>query len=157
MIIKSISEVEAKEISCWKYLGEYSVYNYPSWEVMCKQKWGITISNIRESEYFGLYNSSNVLIGNFRLHKIEDCILLSLALSPTLCGKGLGNELMSIIKNQSKFEYPNITKIILEVRSFNRRAIKCYLKNGFKIESVYIKNTLTGRDIFFKMICKFEN
>ena len=155
MIIKNLSKVEAKEISLWKYIGKYSVYNYPSWDKMCEQKWAITIDDVREIEYFGLYNTSNILIGNFRLHNTGDCILVSLALNPSLCGKSLGNELMNAIKNQSKIKYPDITKIILEVRSFNRRAIKCYLKNGFKIESIYIKNTLTGKDIFFKMIYYF--
>lgn len=77
---------------------------------------------------------------------------MSLALNPSLCGKGLGNELMNAIKNQSKIKYPDIIKIVLEVRSFNRRAIKCYQKNGFKIENIYIKETLTGKDIFFKMV-----
>lgn len=152
MIIKNISEVEAKEISLWKYLGEYSVYNYPSWETMCKQNWAITIDNVRAIEYFGLYNTLNILIGNFRLHNTGEFILVSLALNPSLCGKGLGNELMNAIKNQSKIKYPDITKIVLEVRSFNRRAIKCYQKNGFKIENIYIKDTLTGKDIFFKMV-----
>lgn len=152
MIVKNLSEIEAKEISLWKYSAEYSVYNYPSWEKMCEQKWAITIDSIRAVEYFGLYNTSNILIGNFRLHNTGDSILVSLALSPALCGKGLGDELMNVIKSESKIKYPDITKIILEVRSFNRRAIKCYLKNGFKIENIYIKNTLTGKDIFFKMV-----
>lgn len=151
MIVKNISEIEAKEVSLWKYQGEYSVYNYPSWEMMCEQKWAITIDDVREKEYFGLYNISNILIGNFRIHNTGDFILVSLALNPSLCGKGLGNELMNAIKNQSKIKYPEITKLVLEVRSFNRRAIKCYRKNGFKIENIYIKDTLTGKDIFFKM------
>ena len=74
MIVKNISEIEAKEISLWKYQGEYSVYNYPSWEMMCEQKWAITIDDVREKEYFGLYNISNILIGNFRLHNTGDFI-----------------------------------------------------------------------------------
>lgn len=155
MIVKNISEIEAKEVSLWKYQGEYSVYNYPSWEMMCEQKWAITIDDVREKEYFDLYNISNILIGNFRLRNTGDFILVSLALNPSLCGKGLGNELMNAIKNQSKIKYPEITKLVLEVRSFNRRAIKCYRKNGFKIENIYIKDTLTGKDIFFKMVYYF--
>lgn len=107
MIIKNISEIEAKEISLWKYLGEHSVYNYPSWETMCKQNWAITIDNVRAIEYFGLYNTLNILIGNFRLHNTGEFILVSLALNPSLCGKGLGNELMNAIKNQSKIKYPD--------------------------------------------------
>lgn len=156
MIVKNLSKIEAKEISLWKYSAEYSVYNYPSWEKMCEQKWGITIKEIRSIEYFGLYNISNILVGYFRLHNTGDYILVSLGLNPSLCGKGLGDELMDNIKIQSKIEYPNIKKIVLEVRSFNKRAIRCYLKNEFKLESIYIKNTLTGKDIFFKMIYNIQ-
>lgn len=150
--LKNILENEAKEISNWKYEKKYSVYNYPPWEEMCEQKWGITIKEVRSTEYYGLYNILNDLIGYFRLHKIEDYILVSLGLKPNLCGRKLGDELMKNIIIQSQISYPNIKKIVLEVRSFNKRAIRCYLKNGFKLEYIYIKDTLTGRDIFFWMV-----
>ncbi len=57
---------------------------------------------------------------------------------------------MELIKNESNRRYGN-KKIVLEVRSFNERAIKCYEKAGFKIVDTYSKDTLVGYDEFVKM------
>lgn len=58
-----------------------------------------------------------------------------------------------MLKQKCKELYPN-KEIVLELRSFNKRAIKCYKKEGFKIMGVYTKKTPIGYDEFIKMIMK---
>ncbi len=77
-------------------------------------------------------------------------VLVGLGLKSLLCGQGLGNVLMELLKNECKKRYGS-KKIAVEVRSFNKRAIKCYKKAGFKITNVYQKDTLIGSDEFIKM------
>jgi len=79
---------------------------------------------------------------------MQCCSLLSkLTLS---CEQGLSNILMELLKNECKKRYGS-KKIALEVRSFNKRAIKCYEDAGFEITNIYQKNILIGRDEFIKM------
>ncbi|WP_243128637.1 hypothetical protein [Clostridium butyricum] len=41
--LEYLDENYAREIYSWKYNDEYSVYNYPEWEVISKQNWDITV------------------------------------------------------------------------------------------------------------------
>ena len=57
---------------------------------------------------------------------------------------------MELLIQQCKKSYGN-KKIILEVRSFNERAIRCYEKAGFKVADTYNKETPMGYGEFIKM------
>ena len=57
---------------------------------------------------------------------------------------------MDITKQYCNKLYPNKT-ITLEVRSFNKRAIKCYKKAGFVVKEVYRKDTPIGYGEFIMM------
>ncbi|URZ17901.1 GNAT family N-acetyltransferase [Clostridium felsineum] len=57
---------------------------------------------------------------------------------------------MKIVKNQCKKVYPN-KLIVLEVRAFNERAVKCYKKAGFKLKETYKKDTPLGQGEFIRM------
>ena len=54
---------------------------------------------------------------------------------------------MELLKNECKKRHGS-KKVTLEVRSFNKRAIKCYKKASFEITDVYQKDTLIGSDEF---------
>ncbi|ATD54335.1 GNAT family N-acetyltransferase [Clostridium chauvoei] len=150
MKLTNFTESHAKEICNWKYEEEYHVYNYPEWNKVCQENWAITLKEKREKEFIALIDESNNLCAYIRFQDKNDYILIGLGLKPSLCGAGLGKKLMNIVKSQSNKLYPN-KKIILEVRSFNKRAIKCYERAGFKIKTIYNKNTITGYDEFVKM------
>ena len=122
---------------CWKYDDEYSIYNYPSWNEITNNKWAITLPQNRQTEFFALTDEYHNLCGYVRIQYKFDYILIGLGLKPSLCSHGLGNTFMNLIKEQCATLYPNI-KIILEVRSFNNRAIKCYKKARFVIKEIYI-------------------
>ena len=57
---------------------------------------------------------------------------MGIGLSPRKVGHGLGGEIIAQSIKEIRKNYPE-TKITLKVRSWNERAIKCYIKSGFKI------------------------
>lgn len=148
--VNEFTEAHAKEICNWEYEDEYSIYNYPEWEQICNEKWGITIEQRRKSEFYAIVDHCKCLCGYIRLMNKEDYILIGIGLKPCLCGQGLGNTLMKMVKNQCGKLYPH-KKIVLEVRSFNERAIKCYKSVGFNIVDSYKKHTPIGDGEFLRM------
>jgi len=56
-------------------------------------------------------------------------------------------------KYKKEYDVYNLTehKVTLEVRTFNKRAIKCYLDFGFEIKDKFIKDTFDGKDEFYYM------
>lgn len=150
LYVRNLTEKEAKLICTWRYDGEYFVYNYPDWEIVVEQNWGITKAIIRDKEFFAVVNEEDELIGHFRLKEHEDYIYLGVGLAPKLCGLGFGDAVMQLIKQESRERYPD-KPIALEVRSFNRRAIKCYTKAGFQWVDAYEMFTSSGKDVFVRM------
>lgn len=148
--VKEFTEEHAKEICNWEHKGEYSIYNYPSWEQISNEKWGITIGQKRKSEFYSVVDDCNCLCRYMRLMNKNEYILVGIGLKPCLCGQGLGKTLMKIVKNQCKNLYPH-KKIVLEVRSFNKRAIKCYKSIGFNIVDSYKKHTPIEDGEFLRM------
>ena len=47
--LEILTEDHAKQICCWKYEGIYSIYNFPDWDTLNKQRWGITQEEKRKS------------------------------------------------------------------------------------------------------------
>lgn len=153
MKIKLVSLIEehAKEISQWRYEEPYSVYNYIDWNTMFTLGWGITQKEKREKEFLAVVNERKELFGYIRLVEKRDGIIIGIGLRPDLCGKGIGQQVMMLLKEERMKRYGN-KKIILEVRSFNSRAINCYKKVGFTETDRYIRNTPKGEAEFIKMI-----
>lgn len=148
--LAEFTEEHAREICDWKYDGEYSVYNYPKWEKVTIDKWAVAIEEKRKSEFAAVIDDCSHLCGYIRLVNKNEYILIGIGLKPSLCGRGLGNTLMELVKTQCRKLYPN-KNIVLEVRSFNERAIRCYKRAGFKITDTYIKDTPIGTGEFFRM------
>lgn len=154
--LDDLTESCAKEICSWKYNDEYSIYNYPEWNKIINERWGITVEVKRKSEFNAIVDERKNLCGYIRLIDKNDYVLIGIGLKPSLCGQGLGNITMEIVKQQCKNKYAN-KKIILEVRSFNKRAIRCYKNAGFDIVEIYKKNTPIGYGEFIKMEFNIEN
>jgi ribosomal-protein-alanine N-acetyltransferase len=148
--LTDFTETHARDICTWKYDGEYSIYNYPEWDKISNEKLAITMEEKRKNEFLAVINDYNRLCGYLRLMDKHEYILVGIGLKPSLCGKGLGSTLMEILKQHCERIYPN-KNIILEVRSFNKRAINCYKKSGFKAEYTYQKDTPIGPDEFIRM------
>ncbi|MGG7056979.1 GNAT family N-acetyltransferase [Clostridium nigeriense] len=148
------TELFAKEVCDWKYEDEYSVYNYPEWNKALKDQWASTIEEKRTKEFFAIVDDYNNLCGYIRLQDKESKVLVGVGIKPSLCGQKLGSTVMEILKQKCRELYPS-KEIILEVRSFNVRAIKCYEKAGFMVKEVYKKTTPIGTGEFIKMIFNY--
>lgn len=133
-----LTEEMAKEICTWKYEGEYSVYNFSDWEEVVRRGWSLSIKEERERDFIGIHRNGELVAFGRISHKDGVCIL-GVGLKPSLCGKGYGKEIMKVLIDESRSRYPD-SKIGLEVRVFNQRAIKCYGDIGFEITDRYVKN-----------------
>lgn len=146
------TEENAKEICTWQYEGEYHLYSCPAWSRACDKSWAITIAEKREKEFKSVVDEKNNLCGYVRfryIHKDEE-VIVGLGLKPDLCGHGVGSTLMEVIKEYCDEAYHG-KKIVLEVRTFNKRAIRCYEKAGFKQKVMYSLNTPIGCSDFIRM------
>lgn len=148
--LENFTESHAKQICNWKYDGEYSIYNYPSWNKVSNDKWAITVEEKRKMEFSALVDEYNNLCGYIRLQDKIEYVLIGVGVKPSLCGQGLGNTLMEIAKQQCNKLYPSKT-ITLEVRSFNDRAIKCYKRAGFIVKEIYKRDSPIGYGEFIRM------
>lgn len=146
---RCLSLTDAKIISKWNYEGIYSVYNFPTWEEMLKNNWILTNSTLLEKEFLGFFSNSE-LIAYGRIFFNNNKISLGIGVSPTWCGKGLGKKIVLKLINESKARHEDAI-ISLEVRSFNKRAIRCYENVRFNIKDKYIKNTPVCSDEFYYM------
>lgn len=149
-VLKSLSEDYAKEICCWKYDGEYSIYNFSDWDIVIKNKWDVSIKDKRELEFIAiLLNDELVAYG--RISEKEYKAVIGIGLKPSYCGKGHGKDIMKLLVQECIRRFPR-SPITLEVRSFNKRAINCYRSVGFEIIGKYKKNTFDGSvDEFYSM------
>lgn len=142
--VRITTEQDIFEICNWRYEEPYDVYNYPEFEILREQEWGILFKETREREFLSLYKNRE-LIGNFRFIENEKNVILGLSLKPDFCGQGFGSKFMRIILKEynNRFEDKNL---ILKVREFNKRAIKLYKNSGFIIIGSEIRN-INGENI----------
>ncbi|MEG2786984.1 MAG: GNAT family N-acetyltransferase [Romboutsia sp.] len=65
----------------------------------------------------------------------------------------MGKQIIRMALDECRKKYEN-KSIILEVRSWNKRAVKCYESQGFKIVKIKKQETYLGVGEFFVM--KYE-
>ncbi len=104
--------------------------------IEAEKAWMEEAMNKKNEFYFSIVKMENdKLIGNCGLHDIS---------YPNRTGtvgifigdeenrsRGLGTEVLRLLLDYG-FHYLNLNNIMLNVKSFNERAIKCYKKVGFK-------------------------
>lgn len=148
-IITKLTEDYTKEICKWKYEDEYAVYNLSDYEIVLKNGWDLAIEEKRNAEFVGIvYNDELIAYGRIAVN-YDKCII-GVGLKPIFCGKGYGKDVMKLLINECRRRFPE-KPITLEVRTFNERAIKCYLDVGFEIKDKYTKDTFNGEDEFYYM------
>ena len=148
MELRNFTEENARELCTWKYENEYSIYNFPRWDIVKEQNWAVANEEKRKNEFSAVYKGEQY-IGFVRLIKNNNFYLISLGLEPSYCGRGYGKLLMNLIKSLA--DKKKIKRLRLEVRSFNKRAICCYEKAGFSIIGKVNKDTLIGNSDFYVM------
>lgn len=143
------TEAHAKEISTWVYEGKYSIYNFPPWKIMLKEKFALC-NPIKRKSFIAYTDEADNLIGFVNLVDEGKYVFFGIGLKPNICGKGIGKEVVNMSIEESKNKF-GLKPIILEVRSFNKRAIKCYESQGFKIIGISEHDTFVGSGDFYIM------
>lgn len=153
-VLSELTEKYAREICSWKYENEYSVYNYPGWDEISVSNWPITDPDRRKSEFEAILieqDGKTELFGYFSFAVKGQSVILGLGLKPKFCGKGYGSRIMNLIIEEYKKLYSDKTLELL-VRTFNKRAIKCYSHAGFAIKKdSFTIETKNGKDKFLLM------
>lgn len=139
MEIRPITKEDAIEICNWQYDGIYSVYNFASYEKCKERGWNIADDEKRGQAYVAVYDEGK-LFGFFNIMDREDRVELGVGMRPDQCGKHFGKDFVSLAVETVNQRYPQ-KKIVLKVRSFNKRAVKCYESCGFKVTGRYEEKT----------------
>ena len=132
---------DALEISSWgKHHDERFIdYNLSDLDDFEIKMWFRQKRETRLQKYFALRDNSHKLVGYIGLKqydKFTKSAFLGIVLDPNEMNKGYGEEsIKALIK--CAFERYNLRRIYLNVNSFNKRAISCYKKCGFREFSRY--------------------
>lgn len=147
-----LTEDMAKEVCTWKYEGEYAVYNYLLWDEIVLQGWSICQEAERQKSFVGFLDEKDNLVAAVQLRDQEKDVQLGINLKPELCGQGLGKKIVAMALAESSKRHPN-KLVMLEVRTWNKRAINCYKSQGFEIAGM--KKADNGTDAeYYIMECK---
>lgn len=152
MIIKKMEQSEAEIIANnWKYEGVYSFYDMTE-DIEDYEE--IISEEQRGDHYFSVLDNGE-LYGFFCVEQEGDNIEIGLGMKPQYTGKGNGVTFLSNILEfvTSKYSYETI---ILDVVSFNKRAIKVYERAGFTKTKEIMVNTNGGNYEFTVMELKKE-
>jgi len=154
-MIENITMIEmdekcAKEVARWKYEGDYAIYNMPSWEEMCKKEFSLTLNNRRNKEYKAFVTDSLEFLAMCRYVKKNDGIKIGVGVHPDYLSLGIGTAVVKEFTLWLLRKYPN-EKLYLDVRAWNRRAVRCYEKSGYKISRIYHQTTPIGTGEFYEL------
>lgn len=150
LISGTLSEEAKREICAWKYVGEYELYNLPSYEEMQARQIGF-LNPKGEKNYYGFWDETR-LIGFVNILEEPKKVFIGIGVNPDLCGRHYGRQMLLAAYDISKTLYPD-KPLYLEVRTWNTRAIKCYEKAGFRIDGeAYELTTGIGTGTFYRMI-----
>lgn len=146
-----LSEEQAIQVSKWKYEDEYEIYNLPEWETMIKEQYSLC-DDAKRDRFTSFVNEENELIGFTNLLDEGDSIFFGIGINPKYCNEGIGKMVTKLALYECKRKYPN-KPVILEVRTWNRRAVNCYKSQGFEIVEVKQQETYIGKGEFYVMRC----
>ena len=142
------TEREKYEIGQWRYEGDYAIYDQLPYEEALKKGVGLANPFMRR---FSFYDGEH-LVGMAALRETFEDIFFGIAVKPELCGRGYGLAItrLVILISQAIFDKK---PLVLEVRTWNQRAIRCYEKAGFQKEGQpFVQVTGSGAGEFYRMI-----
>ncbi|MBQ8165288.1 MAG: GNAT family N-acetyltransferase [Clostridia bacterium] len=149
--IIEMTEAFAREISCWKYEGQYSVYSFDGDEEEFLQLMNglhlpVVFRNSKELAGFIAVGPAGQVKNkkSARIYADESFTDFALGLRPDLCGqgRGYGDYLLKACISFLKDEFPD-DGLRLTVASDNLRAKRVYERNGFKTVFEFKKFTDT--------------
>lgn len=147
---KNLSENDKRQICSWKYPGEYDLYNLPDYDEMKARRVGF-MNPKNEKNYYGFWDE-DTLVGFVNISEEQNEVFIGIGVNPDLCDKHYGRQMLLTAYEISKKLYPT-KPLYLEVRTWNKRAVKCYEKAGFTIDGqAYELTTGIGTGKFYRMV-----
>lgn len=138
MIVKTeMTALSAKEISEWCYTGDYEEFNLPNWNVMVENNHALCNEEKRKKNYNAYKDNAGECIGFTRVDELDSEVIIGIGICPNVCGQGIGQEILKMTIFECDYKYPE-KSIVLQVNSWNQRAINCYRSAGFTILRTYI-------------------
>lgn len=127
-------------------------YNLPPFDDKQIEEWYHYKTRGYNRKYYSVFNEENKLIGYMGIKHIRRILkeaTLGIVFDPNYVNQGYGTEGILTFLDYY-FNEMNMKRMYLEVAKFNKRAIRCYEKSGFKIVDVYV-------DEFFDQNIDFNN
>lgn len=147
---RHLNATDQKEICNWKYTGEYAIYNLPEYKIMKEKQIGF-MNPASFKQYWGFY-LENQLVGFVNIKEEEQEVFIGIGVRPDACDHQYGREILEItckLASELFFQKP----LYLEVRTWNKRAIRCYEHAGFRISGKpYLLKTSIGEGEFYRMV-----
>jgi RimJ/RimL family protein N-acetyltransferase len=98
--------------------------------------------------FFAAYDERSELVGFFYFERRGDALFYGLGLRPDLTGQGLGLDFVNTGLRFARTQY-RPARVILDVASFNERAIKVYIRAGFRVTGRKIRHFERWGDVEF--------
>lgn len=142
------TEAEKYEICNWKYEGEYSIYNRPPYEQ--QQRTGTGLDNPKKHLFS--FCDGEKLIGYINLMEEESEVFFGIGVDPAFCNQGYGQKMACAACEIARELFGN-KPLYLQVRTWNKRAARCYEKAGFQIDGEpFSRTTPLGEGVFYRMV-----
>lgn len=140
LVFRPLTQIHALEIANqWKYADIYSFYDMTADAEDYEEFIDEDLRN-QNDHYEALEN--NELFGFFCVIQEGSSIEIGLGMRPDICGRGKGKQFVTQIIDFLAHNYKFDT-LIMNVASFNQRAIKVYRSCGFQ-DSEIIKRSSNG-------------
>ncbi|WP_236913945.1 GNAT family N-acetyltransferase [Clostridium sp. Cult2] len=124
-----------------------SDYNLPSLNDEEIKEWYNYKTGSKNKKYYSVFNEENRLIGYMGIKSIRRIFkdsVLGIAFDPNYVNQGYGTETIITFLDYY-FNEMKMKKMFLEVAEFNKRAIRCYEKTGFKKIDRYLAKFFNQR------------
>lgn len=144
-----LTKADKRVICGWRYPGEYAAYDMPTYDEVVRAGGSFT-DPAKEKEFLG-FTEGGALVGFVRLKEEPKELFVGIGVAPELCGRGYGRQMLAQAAVLAGKRWPG-KPLYLEVRTWNRRAIRCYEKAGFHIVGEpYELTTGCGPSLFCRM------
>ena len=145
-----MSEAHARAICTWSYDSPYDIYNMGPWSLVISKGWTLGNPTQREREMLSVVDEDGVLLAYLRLSEADGRPMVGIGLHPEYCSRGLGAGVIGLGIAEHQVRAPG-TRLWLEVRDWNRRAIRCYERSGFEVGKSVERVTGVGPGTFVVM------
>ncbi len=162
-ILRPLEKRDLKKSLVWLKDPSVNMYlsqNFREYDKRKEQKWFEFIKGSKNDIVFAIEDiKTNFHIGNCSLHKIDwekgSCEMGIMIGDKDYWDKGYGSD---VIKSIIKFSLSDLKlkNIILNVYSYNKRAIKVYKKFGFKIIEIQNKEHFYDGKLWDTLVMEFR-